>query len=62
MKSILFRLVLALAAFAVVPNAFAADGGNILLDAKVGETFGGDNAHSGLFSNGTCRTGFLRSP
>jgi hypothetical protein len=39
MKSII-RLVLALAALTIVPNAFAADGGNIFLDVKSGKTFG----------------------
>ena len=53
MKSIIFRLVLVLAAFAIVPDALAADtgGGNIFLDAKFGKTFGSNNAHSGYFSN-----------
>ncbi len=37
MKSIILRLVLALAAFVVVPNALAADGGNFFLDAKFGK-------------------------
>jgi hypothetical protein len=41
MKSI-FRLMLVLAAFTVVPNALAADsnGGNVFLDAKYGKMFG----------------------
>jgi hypothetical protein len=42
MKLIIFRLVLALAAFSIVPNALAADAdsGNFFLDAKLGTTFG----------------------
>jgi opacity protein-like surface antigen len=54
MKSIVLRLVLALAAFTVVPNALAADSdsGNAFFDVKFGETFGGPgSAHSGYFSD-----------
>ncbi|HEY1772658.1 MAG TPA: hypothetical protein VGH91_05640 [Gammaproteobacteria bacterium] len=42
MKLITLRLALALAAFTVVPNAFAADsgGGNIFVDATYGKMFG----------------------
>ncbi|HEY4127180.1 MAG TPA: outer membrane beta-barrel protein [Gammaproteobacteria bacterium] len=42
MKSIVIRLMLVLAALAVVPNALAADtsGGNIFVDAGVGRIFG----------------------
>jgi hypothetical protein len=40
MKSIIFRLVLALAALTIVPDALAADSdsGNIFLDAKLGKS------------------------
>jgi hypothetical protein len=42
MRSMVLRLVLVLAAFAVVPGAMAADtaGGSIFLDAREGKTFG----------------------
>lgn len=45
MKSIVLRLMLVLAAFAMVPDAFAADtgGGNVFLDAKFGKMFGKPN-------------------
>jgi len=48
MKSILFRLVLALAALTDVPNALAADtaGGNVFLDARYGALLG-NNGYSG---------------
>lgn len=52
MKSIVLRLVLVLAAFSIIPNALAADGGNVFVDATFGETFGGTGTdHSGTFSN-----------
>ena len=46
MKSIVLRLALALAAFAVVPNALAADSGsgNIFVDAAYGKMIGKQNA------------------
>ena len=42
MRSLVLRLMLVLAAFAAVPDAFAADssGGNFFLDARYGNTFG----------------------
>ena len=42
MKSIILRLVLALSAFTIVPDALAADsaGGNIFVDAAYGKMFG----------------------
>ena len=42
MKSILFRVMLVLAAIAVVPDSWAADaaGGNVFVDAKLGYVFG----------------------
>ena len=53
MKLIIVRLVLALAAFAIVPNALAAgsDDGDIFLDAKVGKTFGSNSGGSGYNSD-----------
>ena len=54
MKSIIFRVMLVLAAFAVVPDSWAADtaGGNIFLDAQYGALVGkgnstGDEGNSG---------------
>jgi OOP family OmpA-OmpF porin len=50
MKSIVLRLMLVLAAFMAVPNAFAADtgGGNVFVDARFGAMFGrkGDSGNS----------------
>lgn len=48
MKSIILRLVLVLAAFGIVPDALAADGGNAFLGATYGKTFvsSGDNSNS----------------
>ena len=42
MKSIVLRVVLALAALSVVPNALAADsdGGKVFFDARIGDTVG----------------------
>lgn len=54
MRFIVFRLVLVLAAFTVVPDAFAADtdSGNFFLGASLGETFGGAGSnHSGYASD-----------
>lgn len=54
LNSILFRLVLILAAFAVVPNALAADSdsGSIFVDAKVGKIIGGSGYATGQTSWG----------
>ncbi len=41
MQSIILRLVLVLAAFTIIPDALAADGGNAFVDATLGKTFGG---------------------
>ena len=41
MKSIVLRLALVLAAFSIIPDALAADGGNVFLDGTFGRTFGG---------------------
>jgi hypothetical protein len=52
MKSILFRLVLILMAFAIVPECWAADtgGGNVFLDVRegkiVGEPLGSGSGYS----------------
>ena len=50
MRSIILRLMLLLAAFAMVPDTFAADGGGIFLDAKdgsiIGKPLGGISASS----------------
>ena len=54
MKSIIFRLMLVLVAFAIVPECWAADtaGGNVFLDARYGALLGkgastGDVGNSG---------------
>lgn len=54
MKSMLFRLLLILAAFAVIPDSWAADttGGNVFLDAKIGYVFG-RQVDSGYSNSGT---------
>ena len=54
LKSILFRLVLILAAFAVVPECWAADtsSGSIFVDAKYGKIIGGSGYASGQASWG----------
>ena len=44
MKSMIVRLVLALAAFSVVQDALAADGGNFFVDATYGKMFGKQNS------------------
>ncbi len=61
MKSIIFRLVLALAALTIVPDSFAADsGGGIFLDAKEGKTFGkGSSSTVGSQSSWGADGGYL---
>lgn len=62
MKSIVVRLILALAVFTVVPNAWAADSasGNFFLDAKDGKTFGkGSSSSVGSQSSWGADGGYL---
>ena len=54
MKSILFRLMLVLAAFAIVPESWAADttGGNVFLDARYGGMLGKGNSNGDVGYSG----------
>jgi hypothetical protein len=58
MNSIIFRLVLVLAAFAVVPECWAADtgGGNVFLDAKYGALLGNDGESGDVGNYGDSTT------
>jgi hypothetical protein len=58
MKSIVLRLMLVLAAFMAVPNAFAADtgGGNVFLDAKFGALIGKGNSTGDVGNSGDSTT------
>jgi len=57
MKSILFRLVLVLAAFAIVPASWAADtsGGNLFLDARYGDMLGKGNSNGDVGYSGNSK-------
>src|SRR6185437_13104225 len=65
MKCNIPHLVLILAAFAVVPDSWAADtaGGNVFLDAKIGSAFGKQNgsnySHQGTHSSWGADGGYL---
>ena len=58
MTSIVLRLVLALAALTVVPNALAADtsSGNVFLDARYGALLGNDGYSGDVGSGGDSKT------
>lgn len=54
MKSIVLRLVLALAAFTIVPNALAdTASGNFFVDGKVGTTFGKEVSNDSGYNSGS---------
>jgi len=58
MRSIIFRLMLVLAAFAIVPECWAADtaGGNVFLDARYGALLGNDGYSGDAGSGGNSQT------